>query len=119
VLAAVPAFAVLVLAARGRRIGIRRAAVVAAGTVVTVIVLAAIDLARPAASRTHLGRFAHRVLDGEAGSIVQRKLAANWAILTSSPWTLLVPGGGRFRCARPRPPRALARLVATARTCAL
>jgi hypothetical protein len=91
VLASVPAFAVIVLAARGRRVNVRRAAVVVAATVITVIVLAAVDLARPADSRTHLGRFARRVLDGEAGSILQRKLAANWAILTSSPWTLLVP----------------------------
>jgi hypothetical protein len=91
VLASVPAFALVVLAARGRRINIRRAAVVAAGTAALVVGLAAIDLARPAANRTHLGRFAHRVLNGEAGSILHRKLAANWAILTSSPWTLLVP----------------------------
>jgi hypothetical protein len=91
VLASVPAFALVVLAARGRRLDLRRAFIVAAGTVAVVVALAAIDLARPAASRTHLGRFAHRLLHGQAGSAVQRKLAANWAILTSSPWTLLVP----------------------------
>ncbi len=91
VLASVPAFALVGLAASGRRVNVHRAALVAAVTAAVVVGLAAIDLARPAASRTHLGRFAHRVLDGEAGSILHRKLAANWAILTSSPWTLLVP----------------------------
>jgi hypothetical protein len=91
VLASVPAFALVVLAARGRRIDVRRVAMLAAGTAAVVVALAAVDLARPATSRTHLGRFAHRVLNGEAGSILHRKLAANWAILTSSPWTLLVP----------------------------
>jgi hypothetical protein len=91
VLAAVPAFAFVVLTAIGVRVTARRAVAVIAATIALVVVLAAIDLARPADSRTHLGRFARRAVDGDAGSIVRRKLAANWTILTASPWNLLVP----------------------------
>jgi len=58
--------------------------------IVVVVGLAAIDLARPAASRTHLGRFADRVVHGEAGTILRRKLRGNLDMLTASFWSMLL-----------------------------
>jgi hypothetical protein len=40
--------------------------------------------------RTHLGRFVQQVLDGEAGTVVARKAAANLRILVGGPLPLLL-----------------------------
>src|SRR5262249_51407389 len=89
--ALVPAAAVVVLILGRWPITWARAAAVAAGTVAVVVAFALVDLARPAAHRTHLGRFAAQLLDGDGGEIVRRKAVANWNVLTSSVWTLLLP----------------------------
>jgi hypothetical protein len=91
VLATVPALAICGLLLTGRRVRPLMVAVIAAGTVVLLGLFAALDLSRPADSRTHLGRFAQRLLDGEAGVIFERKLNANLGILTSTVWTLVLP----------------------------
>jgi hypothetical protein len=91
VLAMVPAFTVCTLMLAGRRIRARLVVLIGAMTVGVLVLFAALDLARPAESRTHLGRFAQRVLDGDAWVILQRKLEANVNILTSTTWTVVIP----------------------------
>ena len=91
VLASVPAFAVCTLLLTGRRIRARLVVLIGVVTVGVLVVFAALDLARPVESRTHLGRFAAKVLDGDAAVILQRKLEANLSILTSTIWTVVIP----------------------------
>lgn len=93
VLATVPAYAVLVLVAMGMRIDIRRGALIGLVTVVVLAGFAALDLARPEADRTHLGRLVSRLFDDGGGSsdVIQRKITTNINILTSSIWTLTIP----------------------------
>jgi hypothetical protein len=91
VLASIPAFTVCILVLRGIRIRPRLVALVAASTVGVLVVFAALDLARPVDSRTHLGRFAQKLLDGDGAVILQRKLEANVSILTSTVWTFVIP----------------------------
>jgi hypothetical protein len=91
VLALIPTFIVLVTILSGRRMSLLRLAIAGAAGVVALVAFAAFDLSRPESERTHLGRFATRMLDGEAGLIIERKINANIGILTSSVWTWLVP----------------------------
>ena len=88
-LAVVPSIAVVFAVATGRRIGWRRVLVVAAGTVGLVAALGLLDHARPAAEQTHLGRFVGRLLDGEAGLIVRRKMQGNLELFTASVFPVL------------------------------
>ena len=91
VLASVPAFALVVIWLGGWRVSARRVVAIVGATAAVVVAFALVDLARPAAQRTHLGRFVAQVFDGEAGVVVRRKLEANWHVLTSSVFALLVP----------------------------
>ena len=94
VLANVPAFVATVALLAGLRLGWRRALLIAGGTLGVLAVFALVDLARPASSRTHLGRLVARVGDeGWTGlaTVLQRKLAANVSILTSSAWAYVIP----------------------------
>lgn len=96
VLASVPAFAVCVLLLTGRRIRVRTVAVIGVATVAVLAVFAAIDMARPSESRTHLGRFAQRIVDGDAALILERKLNANLSVLTTTVWTWVIPAALLF-----------------------
>lgn len=91
VLASIPAFTVCVLLLAGVRIRPRLVVLIGACTVGVLAVVAAIDMARPVDSRTHLGRFAQKLLDGDGALILQRKLGANVSILTSTVWTFVIP----------------------------
>jgi hypothetical protein len=91
VLASVPAFAICTLLLSGRRIRARLVALLAAVTVGVLGVFALIDLSRPVESRTHLGRFAAKLANGDALVILERKLDANISILTSTIWTVVIP----------------------------
>lgn len=94
ILTAVPSFAVLVLLLADRQLRPARVALIGAATVALVAVAAAIDVARPSESRTHLGRLvAATFADGPGGLAVvfQRKAMANVSILTSSVWTYVIP----------------------------
>jgi hypothetical protein len=91
VLATVPAFALVLVLLAGWRVSVAKAVIVGAVTVAALAALALLDLSRPESSRTHLGRFAQRVVDGDAGIVLERKLRSNVSILTSSVWTWLVP----------------------------
>ncbi len=78
----------------GRRVGVRALVAWAVTSVAVVSALAALDLARPAAERTHLGRLAARIGDqglDALGTVVGRKLGANLSVLTSSVWALMLP----------------------------
>jgi hypothetical protein len=91
VLASVPAFALVVTWLGGWRVSVRRVVAIGAATVAVLVAFVLVDLARPARQRTHLGRFVAEVFDGEAGVTVRRKLEANWHVLTSSVFAVLVP----------------------------
>lgn len=93
-LALVPAWVILMLVLSGRRLRPLRVAVAGVVAVLVVAGAAALDLARPAAQRSHLGRFAAQVLDGEAVTVLRRKLAANVELFTLTIWpTVLVVVG--------------------------
>ena len=68
-----------------RLVAILAAAVVAVGTV------AVLDWLRPAADRSHLGRFVEQVLTGEAWTVISRKGQANLDILLRSPLAWMLP----------------------------
>jgi hypothetical protein len=94
VLAAVPAFSLVVLRLSGRTVSWRRLAGLATGAVAAVGGLGLLDLSRPAGQRTHLGRLFEQI--GHEGlrpltDAVQRKLAENLAVLPTSIWIPLVP----------------------------
>ena len=94
VLAGVPALAVTWLLLSRRRVNWRLALWSLGVLVFAVVAFAAVDLARPAASRTHLGRLAEAILSGDLAPfalVVQRKLVTSWSILTSSVFVLVVP----------------------------
>jgi hypothetical protein len=91
VLAIVPTAAVLLLSFTGRRIRARTAVLIGLGTVAVLGAFAAIDLSRPASERTHLGRFAAKLFDGDALGILERKLQANYSVLTSSFFSWVIP----------------------------
>ncbi|PZA18895.1 hypothetical protein DMO24_23650, partial [Modestobacter versicolor] len=90
VLAAVPGFLVLGMLLARIRVTLGRLVVVLAAAVAVVGVVAVLDWLRPAAERSHLGRFVAQLLDGQAWTVVSRKAEANVAILLGSPlaWML-------------------------------
>jgi hypothetical protein len=90
VLAFVPAAMVSLLLFLGIKIRVRLMALIAAGTMGLLAVFAAIDVSRPEEDRTHLGRFVAKLFNGEAGEIIQRKIAANLRVLTSV-WAWVIP----------------------------
>lgn len=91
-LAIVPTFVVVVTMIAGRRVGWKPLLAVGVGSVVLVTALAALDMSRPASSRTHLGRFLDELLHGDGGLVIRRKMRGNLAILTSSFWSFVLIG---------------------------
>lgn len=91
VLATLPAFAVTVLLLARVRISWPRVVAIGVASLAAVAGFAAVDLSRPEEQRTHLGRFARRLLDGDIGTTLQRKAEANLSLLTSSVWTYVIP----------------------------
>jgi len=89
--ALIPAFAYLALRVGGVRLTWRRVLAVAVGTVAVLAALAVGGWLRPPQSRTHLGRFVQTVLDGGGADVVFRKAEQNLAIVTSSPFQLVLP----------------------------
>ncbi len=78
----------------GWRIRVRTAVAGALVTVGVVLAFGFLDLGRPEARRTHLGRLFADIGDNgfEAfQTVVLRKLNANLSVLTSSVWTLMLP----------------------------
>ncbi|MGK5174018.1 hypothetical protein [Geodermatophilus sp. CPCC 205761] len=91
VLAALPGFVLLAMLLTRTRVTVTRMAAVLALAVVAVGTLAVLDWQRPAADRSHLGRFVDQVLTGEAWTVVSRKASANVDILLGSPLAWLLP----------------------------
>jgi hypothetical protein len=91
VLALVPAFALLAWTLGGVRLSGAKLAGSLVGAVIAVGLLGVLDYARPAARQTHLGRFVGELLHGGAWTVVRRKALADFALLTHSFLTLLVP----------------------------
>ncbi|GAA3606945.1 hypothetical protein GCM10022199_08400 [Marihabitans asiaticum] len=91
-LALIPAVGFLVLAISGARVTLTRLALLAAATAVGFLTIAGLDYLRPEGSRSHLGRFFARLLDGDAWPVLERKLATNVDMLLGPERTaLLVP----------------------------
>jgi hypothetical protein len=90
VLALVPGFAVFGLLLLGVRISWAKAGLVALGAVAAVAVIAVLDWMRPAASRSHLGKFVQQVIDGDAGSVLRRKITDNLGSF-HTPVSFLIP----------------------------
>lgn len=91
VLALVPAFALLALLLNGRRVTWLRLLGAGVAGAVVVTAFALVDRSRPAADRTHLGRFAQDVADGTAGTLLRRKAEAVLDLLFTSPLTAALP----------------------------
>ncbi|MEZ5238130.1 MAG: hypothetical protein R2716_04040 [Microthrixaceae bacterium] len=90
----VPAAGVTAWMLLGWRIRMRTAVLGAVVTVLVVVGFGLVDLARPAAEQTHLGRLFSDIGANGAGAfetVVLRKLNANLSVLTSSIWTLMLP----------------------------
>ncbi len=95
VLSMVPAYAVTATLLMGWRFRLRLLALYAGGTALLIAIFAALDLSRPAAKRTHLGRLVASG-SGEGGwhsvsNMIQRKIDANTAVYASSLWTVMFP----------------------------
>ncbi len=98
-LAAAPVFVVVGLLLSGRRVRARSIAVVAGTAVSLGLVIGFVDLLRPAASRTHVGRFFERVgTDGWHGFtlVIHRKANQSLGTLRHSMWTPMTIGGVLF-----------------------
>jgi uncharacterized membrane protein len=90
VLALTPTIFVIGLMLYNRRIGVKAFLISAIVTVGAITTFAFVDLARPASQRTHLGRFAESLVKGQAGVVIERKIAANLRILTASVYAVIV-----------------------------
>ncbi|HEV2087253.1 MAG TPA: hypothetical protein VGR21_02965, partial [Cryptosporangiaceae bacterium] len=90
IVALTPAFVIATLQARGSRLSAGRILAAVVGGLVTVSAFAAVDYARPAEERTHLGRFVADLFAGTAGTVIRRKAEANLNLLVDSQLTLLV-----------------------------
>lgn len=87
------AFAMLAVAASGRRVSWRLVLAIGAAGAVVVLGFAVLDWMRPAGDRTHLGRFVATALDGGLWDVVWRKLSVNLRVLTSWRYLVLAVGG--------------------------
>jgi hypothetical protein len=90
VLSMVPAFGVTIAMLAGWKFRWRLLALFGAAALVVLALAAAIDLSRPADSRSHLGRLLGGG-GGDFGTILHRKLDANLAILGATPFAWLLP----------------------------
>ncbi len=90
----VPIFGLTIWALAGHQIRLRTVVIFGLATVAVVLAAAGLDLLRPEPSRTHLGRFASRMLDEGFGPLAEtffRKQSANFRIFRVSIWTWMIP----------------------------
>ena len=83
ILALVPGVVLLVLLTAGVAMTWQRITVVGVTGVVAVAVVSWLDYLRPADSRSHMGAFVARVIDGEAGKVLENKVDALVTSLTT------------------------------------
>lgn len=98
VLAAVPAYGTLILAWRRGRPSARLVVPLVAATLVVMAVFLAVDLSRPAGSRTHLGR----VVGGDLAGTVARKGGKALATVSSPLALVILVGAAALARARRR-----------------
>jgi hypothetical protein len=91
VLALVPALVLLGLRTSGARVTAGRLVLALTAGAAVVTGFALLDLTRPAADRTHLGRFAEDVRDGAAGELLVRKASSVLDLLLANPVTAALP----------------------------
>ena len=91
VLAALPGFLLLAMLLARVRVTVVRLLAILAAAVVAVGTVAVLDWLRPAADRSHLGRFVQQVITGEAWTVISRKGEANLDILLRSPLAWMLP----------------------------
>ena len=91
VLSALPGFLLLALLLVRARVTVVRLGLILGAAVVAVGTVAYLDWLRPAAERSHLGRFVEQLLTGEAWTVVSRKGQANLDILLGSPLAKMLP----------------------------
>jgi hypothetical protein len=94
VLSMVPAYGIAITGLLGWRVRVRTLFIGLAATALALIVFTLIDLSRPKEHETHLGRLVRSTQSGGWHSfsiVIRRKLAENFGVLFSSPWTVMVP----------------------------
>lgn len=94
VLSMLPAYAVTASLLLGVRVRLRTIVACGVGAVAAVAVFGLVDLARPAAQRSHLGRLLESIADdgwSVLATVVSRKAGANLSALTNSVWMWMVP----------------------------
>lgn len=99
VLTAVPAFGYVVYRLRGAPVRPRTLLILGGATLLLIAAFTAFDLAQPSDQRSHLGRLYEQVESQGGGALVTvvlRKAAANFRVITSSVWLLMVPGALGF-----------------------
>lgn len=113
-LAFAPGIAVSALVIAKLRVSLAKLGLACATGVAAVVALVLVDHARPASHRSHLGKFATQVEDGEASTIVGRKLNAMLHTVGGSvPLTVLALAALATLCALMLyPPPRLARWLA-------
>jgi hypothetical protein len=94
-ISAAPAYVLLALLLYGKRVSLRVAVLLGVVLVAVGLLVGFADLARPADSRTHVGRFFEKVGDeGLSGfvTVVGRKASLMLATFRNTGWVLLVAG---------------------------
>jgi hypothetical protein len=92
-ISAAPAYLLLLLILTGRRVSAKAVALLAGVLVAAGLVAGLVDLARPAGSRTHVGRFFEKIGDqGVSGfvEVVGRKLGLMLRTFSNTGWVLVV-----------------------------
>jgi hypothetical protein len=94
VLSMVPAYGIAVTGLLGWRVRVRTLIIGFAVTAFALVAFTLIDLSRPKDHETHLARLVRSTQSEGWHSftiVIRRKLAENFGVLFSSPWTLMVP----------------------------
>ena len=89
-IAMVPGFLLLMAAAAGVRITVRRGLLVAVSGLAVVVVFAALNYALPGTGHSDIGAFVGQVLHGGASGTLHRKVSSNLGSLTESVWSLVI-----------------------------
>jgi len=84
IFALTPTVFVLSMMLYEKKLGIRSVFTSVFLTLSATAIFAVVDLNRPIAERTHLGRFVEVLFNGQAGVVIERKISSNLAILTNS-----------------------------------
>jgi len=99
ILSVLPAFAVMAYLLLGLQVRLRTVVIWLGVTLVAVVGLGLLDLARPSDQRTHLGRLFERIgTDGWSGlqTVIERKANANFETIGNSVWLWVLPMVGVF-----------------------